>query len=298
MGVSASRKYAIAARSGAPEPIRLHGHSGAQLLLLARGTAHVVRKTAGAVCQNERLLAQAEQQHQLHFSGVAVPRIFETGIDASGHAFFEMEYVPGQSVANAVGEAMVFDPGAVVAALSRLFDFLKLTANGTVPAAAFHAKIAQIAATDNAACRGYGERIAGAAGRLAAFDWSGIPQSAGHGDLTLENILISPSGVIFIDCDVCFSSSYWLDAAKLFQDVHGHWCLRQHYRRGGPALVNAIQQMRDFELPLRRLAGAIDRDLPERLASLTAFHLFRTLPYVREAAIAGFVLDRLERVLS
>jgi len=183
--------------------------------------------------------------------------------------------------------------------LTRLFDFLRLTVSGTIPSATFAAKIEQIAACDSEVCRAHHAQIARAATCLSRLDWTGIPQSAGHGDLTLENILVSPErGVVFIDCDECFASSYWLDAGKLFQDVAGYWCLRALYRHSGPALVNAVQQLKVLNGVLRRLAGKIDSALPNRLSQLAALHLFRTLPYVREAAVAGFVLKRLEMVLS
>jgi aminoglycoside phosphotransferase len=281
------------------EAYRFSGHSGAQLVLLRRGRRHVVRKTSASPAQNARLLAQAEQQRQFFFSGIPVPRILETGTNEAALAYFEMEYVPGQTVANIVAEAMPLDPAPVEDALTRLFDFLHLTASGTIPVMAFIAKIEQIAACESEVCRVHHAEIARAATRLSRLDWSGIPQSAGHGDLTLENIMVSPErGVVFIDCDECFSSSYWLDAGKLFQDVAGHWCLRALYRHNGPALVNAVQQIKVLKAPLLRLAGKIDSALPNRLSQLAALHLFRTLPYIHEAAVAGFVLKRLEMVLS
>ena len=281
------------------EPYRFAGHSGARIELVHRGRNHVVRKTSASPAQNARLLAQAEQQRQFFFSGVPVPRIFETGTNDADRAYFEMEYVPGQTVANIVADAMPLDPGPVEDALTRLFDFLRLTVSGTIPSATFAAKIEQIAACDSEVCRAHHVEIARAAMCLSRLDWTGIPKSAGHGDLTLENILVSPErGVVFIDCDECFASSYWLDAGKLFQDATGHWCLRALYRHSGPAFVNAVQQMDGLKESLRRLAGKIDSALPHRLSQLAALHLFRTLPYVREAAVAGFVLKRLEMVLS
>lgn len=284
----------------AEEPYRFNGHSGAHIALVRREGGYVVRKTAASADKNERLLAQAERQRQFFFSGIPVPRIFATGLDAEGLAFFEMEYVPGRTVANIVSEGGPLDPEPVTTALARLFDFLRLTAAGTVPPEAFQDKIAHISASGTKAAGDYREPIARIGAQLSRLDWRGIPQSHGHGDLTLENILVgSERGVVFIDCDECFASSYWLDAAKLFQDIDGHWCLRGLYASSGRSdLVNAIQQMHALSRPLRALAAAIDYALPERLAQLSAFHLFRTLPYVREASVAGFVLSRLEKVLS
>lgn len=299
--MSAKRQIAadVGLHQGRPvDGIRLCGHSGAQLLLLSRGAGHVVRKTAVSPAQNERLLAQAEQQRQLFFSGISVPRIFESGIDAEGNAYFEMEYVPGQSVANLIAEAQPFDPGPVRDALGQLFDFLRFTTNGTVPVAAFLSKIEQIQSCSSPVCQSRKAQIARAGARLVACDWSGIPQSFGHGDLTLENLMMSPRGnVVFIDCDACFASSYWLDAGKLFQDVSGHWCLRNLYDRGNYALINAVQQMDALRGPLFDLVNQLSPGLALRLPQLAAIHLFRTLPYIRNERIADFVLRRFDREL-
>lgn len=284
---------------GREESYRLSGHSGAHLLLIRRDGRHVVRKSAGSPAKNERLLAQAELQRQFLFSGVPVPQVFESGIDETGHAYFEMDYIPGQTLAAVIAEARPFDLAPVEQALARLFGFLRLTASGTIAPDAFTAKLAQIAACPSEICRSFHTEIAEAAARLTDADWSGIPQSVGHGDLTLENILVSPErGVMFIDCDSCFASSCWLDAGKLFQDLAGHWCLRALYRQPGAALVNAVQQLDVLKAPLRRLASQMDAALPSRLSQFAAFHLMRTLPYTHDAATARFVLDRLERVLA
>ncbi len=278
---------------------RLSGHSGAHLLLIRRDGRHVVRKSAGSPAKNERLLAQAELQRQFLFSGVPVPQVFESGVDETGHAYFEMDYIPGQTLAAVIAEARPFDLEPVEKALARLFGFLRLTVSGTIAPDAFTAKLAQIAACNSEICRSFHAEIAEAAARLTAADWSGIPQSVGHGDLTLENILVSPErGVMFIDCDSCFASSCWLDAGKLFQDLAGHWCLRALYRQPGAALVNAVQQLDVLKAPLRRLASEMDAALPSRLSQFAAFHLMRTLPYTHDAATARFVLDRLARVLA
>ena len=96
---------------------------------------------------------------------------------------------------------------------------------------------------------------------LSARDWSAIPESPCHGDLTLENILLHQRRAVFIDCDETFASSYWLDLSKLFQDVDGHWCLRHLYldAPAGTAVVNAIGRLHRLATPLRALATRLRR---------------------------------------
>ena len=70
---------------------------------------------------------------------------------------------------------------------------------------------------------------------MLARDWDNIPESPCHGDLTLENILLTAGKTVgLIDCDEAFVSSWWLDFGKLFQDIAGHWCLRGLYAAGAP----------------------------------------------------------------
>lgn len=278
----------------------LKGHSGAEVLLLGKWGVHVVRKTAASPGVNARLLGQSEKQRRLSLCGVAFPRVLTEGLDEDGRAFFEMEYVPARTVAQMVCEAMPFDEAEVLRALRRLFSLLSLTAGEGLPAALFHAKIAQIAGSDHASLRGRAPAMAALAGRLHELCWEGIPQSLDHGDLTLENMLVSQRGIVFIDCDACFASSYWLDAAKLFQDVAGHWCLRELYMSAptGWALLNATGQLARLSRVLQALVAELDPGLARCLPQLAALHLFRTLPYSRDDRLVAFVLRRISELLS
>lgn len=281
-------------------PIPLKGHSGATVMLLQEGGAHVVRKTAGAPAQNARLLSQADKQRQLLYSGLPFPAVLKSGLDQD-LAFFDMEYVPGRTVANIVCEAAPFLADAVLGALQRLFDLFRLTAGAPLDSDLFLQKIGQIAACRSPVTAPHAKEIAETAARLARFSWDGIPRSACHGDLTLENILVCGNRrVVFIDCDECFASSWWLDAAKLFQDAAGHWCLRHFYLAGdrGAAMLNAAEHLDSLAAQLHALVAAADRSLSDRLPQLAALHLFRTLPYAKDPRVVSFVLARISTVLS
>ena len=133
--------------------------------------------------------------------------------------------------------------------------------------------------------------------RLHAADWSGIPASVSHGDLTFENILVSPDGdVTFIDCDEPWVSSYWLDLGKLYQDLHGQWCLR----RLSPAVqrVNAVEKLMQLDMLFRPLVAREEPDLAGRLPQLAALNLFRALPYAADRETAAFICARIRRMLE
>lgn len=283
--------FAMPAR---PQFLRaLVGHSGAEVALYADCSASLVRKTAGTAAGNTRLQRQSAHQRTLSSAGLPFPRILRDGTDEQGRGFFEMEYVPARSLATLLCEAAPFDMSSVTAALERTLRFFQLSAGAAIPVAAFHDKLVSIAVA--------APRAAALVEKLGALDWSGIPASLSHGDLTLENILLCPSrGVVMIDCDEAFASSWWLDAAKLCQDTAGHWCMRILYReqQGSPAWLNARQRMERMNCEVQAMVMRLEPALAPRLPQLTALHLLRTLPYTTDEDLAVFTLTRATAVLE
>ncbi|MDE2182495.1 MAG: phosphotransferase [Alphaproteobacteria bacterium] len=281
-------------------PLELKGHSGARLELRWLCGTSIVRKTAGTTEQNERLLRQGEKQRRLTLFGLPLPRVIGEGRDGRDRAFFDMEYVPAPTVAAILCEGRAVDPQSVAEALRRCLALFRLTRSGELPDEGFHAKIDEVAGrcAGNAHTDLHRDAIAATAVRLHGYAWNGIPASLGHGDLTLENMLQTPKQTVLIDCDCAWVSSDWLDLAKMGQDILGHWCLRQLYLAGSPDLPTALERLAGLKPLLDELAQECDPALPARLPQLAALHLLRTLPYVRDEKVAGFVLARISHVLS
>ncbi len=276
---------------------RLGGHSGAEVVLCESGAENFVRKTAAGSGTNPRLRKQAIKQRLFAAQGFPLPSVRSIGKDDSGRAFFDMDYVPSRTLAELVVSGVPFDRTALVEAVAQILWIFRSCVAGTIPTEAFQSKIADVRriGENNPAAAGHRDTIAELAERLLKEDWSNIPASPGHGDLTLENILVSPGqGVMFIDCDEPFASSYWLDFAKLFQDFDGHWCLRDGANDAHAAATTLTALGRDF----RALAKDANSKLPPRLAQLAALHLFRALGYAQSAETVAFVCDATARVLS
>ncbi len=279
----------------------LTGHSGASVVLHTRGSDSFVRKTAASVAAGPRLRAQARKQHKLWMMGVPVPKILRESEDGAGRAAFDMTYIPGQSLANAVIQAAPMDSGRVVKAIERLIWLFLLERGAAIPESRFRDKIGEIVMLSRDRIGGPAmAMIESCAGRLAQRDWTGIPESPCHGDLSLENILLTAGkSTAFIDCDDPWISSFWLDFGKLFQDVHGHWCIRDLSVASRSAeLVNARQKLEQLRGPFLSLASSIDIALPERLPQLAALCLLRALPYSRDSAVVAFLCHRIHRVLE
>jgi Phosphotransferase enzyme family len=284
-------KPTVAAPAAMPAYV-FHGHSGARVVFHA--DAGLVRKTAGAPSANARLQAQAEKQRRLFMLGLPFPRVLAERIDAEGCAQFDMQYLPGRSLADAISQAAIFDPATVVKSVERMMWLFTPAAGPALAPELFHGKIRTISAAA-------GEDVRRAAARLSACDWSGIPQSPCHGDLTLENMLITTARTIaFIDCDDPWASSYWLDFGKLFQDIEGHWCLRRLYAPTIPQTqrVNAIQKMEPLGRAFRALAGRTEAALTTRLPQLAALGLLRAIPYAKDQDTVAFICRRIKHILD
>lgn len=307
MNVAVRQTRAVPAAPGPvslPEEVHnLHGNSGARVALHTGSRGSYVRKTAGNAAANERLLAQAAKQNRLGRSGLVLPRVLLSGHDEDGAAFFDMEYVAGRTVADAIVNDAPFDLHTLGDGIRHLLWLFASCTDGALAAAQFHNKIGDIAqrSLQREESANLSTQILACAQRLHACGWDDIPQSPCHGDLTLENIMLANTrGIVFIDCDEAWVSSFWLDMGKLFQDVAGHWCIRQLYDAHSPAVrrAGAAQKLERLSRDFRALAADADPGLPARLPQLAALGLFRALPYARTRDVAEFVCARVAAVLD
>lgn len=303
-----TRKASLIARKrdAAPAPDRrgdfeavrtLGGNSGASVLLCTRGGESFVRKKAVAPGTNPRLRKQAIKQRLFAAQGLPYPAVRSIGYDDHGHTFFEMDYIPSCTVADAIVTDAPIDSENLVRVVRDMLWQSRACVSAAIDPETFATKLSdvflQVARSEPA--RDHRDAIDRLVQRLTNADWSGIPASPGHGDLTLENILLAESGgVFFIDCDEPFATSFWLDIAKLFQDFYGHWCLRDE----PSADEDSVARLEALAEPFHALAAEADPRLPERLNQLAALSLFRTLPYAREADTVAFTVEAAERVLD
>jgi hypothetical protein len=290
----------------------LAGFSGVDITLIERVEATVVRKEARRAEQNERLRAQAAKLAAAHAQGLSCPAVRDQG-EQDGRYWFEMDYVAGESLAHGVISGRPIDWDAAIAQLLPLLAALRASAAGSVPPAtvppatippgAFAAKLDAIAVR----CAGRAHllplqpQIEQLAADLQARDWSDLAETQCHGDLTLENLLLRPDGtLVLIDFDVPDQSSFALDIGKLYQDLAGHWFLRQRAIEAPDS-----PELLDARLGLARALPRFDAALAPlvpggraRIHQLAAFHLMRTLPYATDAAVPRFVLARIAALLA
>ncbi|MES2884953.1 MAG: aminoglycoside phosphotransferase family protein [Pseudomonadota bacterium] len=280
----------------------LKGHSGAVLTIGSAGGQSFVRKQVAHAGLNQRLQAQALKQQLAWDTQLPCPRILGTG-EEEGCFYFDMEYLPSISVAQMLMDSVPFDRQAFLDFVERTLHFHAAERQPYIPAAHFTDKVQQVYSRckPNVQLADLLPAIERVADTLLSYDWATIPQSGCHGDFTLENILYNKDrGFFLIDFDQVELSSYYLDAAKLFQDLWGHWCLRD-LAVSGAGQLNLLNAMLHVDalrgMTLKRLL-ARSPEMQPHLLPMVLLHLFRVLPYCREQGIAVFVLMRINQMLS
>lgn len=282
--------------AAAPPAVKavLRGHSGAVVTLHTMGGGTSVRKMAGETRLNDRLRAQCQKQRELAARGVCTPEVLASG-EIDGRFCFDMRYVPGISAAADIRTGGLFATELVPELLDCWLERMGGTIAGTIGAEVLLNKLASIVANcaANPALPSLLPDIRDIGRRLAAQAWPDLPQSECHGDLTLENMLIGADGrVHLIDFDVPDISSLWMDVGKLYQDLIGHWCIRDSgiddpgSIAHGTALMALHRLRRAVEPVIARRIPA----LPAALPKLAALNLMRALPYTRDARVAAYIL--------
>lgn len=269
--------------------IPLSGFSGALIgLLVPDGGIRRVRKAAATAAESDKLRRQAECQRRLttFLAPVAsVPEILSEGV-ANGCYWFDMEYVVG---VDAIRHLHVGTPDRVDGLIIQLTAVLD--AHLAVPradrpmielAVSVAGKLDEIDRRTGARHRGVTDAIRS---RLADADVQLAPNFA-HGDLTLENILVDRRRRLWIiDTIESPFDHYWIDLAKLFQDLEGRW----FQRRGRTLSLGATWTLRQ-----RLMRYAVERDPRYRSAHpvLLALTFARILPYCQSSDDVDFVTGK------
>jgi hypothetical protein len=293
--VSSSSPASSAERS----EIELSGFSGARVLLIREHSGQpFVRKISASAAGNARLQAQAIRQKLIAglIEGSArTPKVFSEGFEGDLY-YFDMEYVHGL-------DGISFLRTASFPAILRFTEALCTTIERFArlvdrelqisPREAALGKCHEI----RAAMPADQPRAVAAMGRLIDLvETSAMPDSvavtACHGDMTLENIVVTDSGeIVFIDLLDTFFNHWTADIGKLDQDLKVGW----YTRKSPPLPVGVVAFVRKS---LGELAERLFPGSRRFIALFVCIHLARILPYAKTAQDRDFVLDRLEYQLD
>lgn len=270
----------------------LTGHSGCSLELLKSDDCFFVQKKSMAEKYNYRLKKQCRKQQLFKNTAIFAPQIYKSGIE-DGLFYFDMEYVVGKTLAEYSSSIMITE----IADLIRLlFKSLYMQNLEKIPRAQciFENKISNLSSElkEEAQLREAFEL-------LHHYNWKNIDKSPCHGDLTLENILISQNKDIYlIDFLDSFYNSWMLDIAKLLQDLDLKWS----FRNSEPNPNRELRLLVAKEALIEEIL-----EIPDGITYLkTIYHLLllnviRIYPYAKDEATKLFLdksimnlMDKLE----
>lgn len=281
------------------EHVRLFkGHSGCRVELWRRADLYFVRKWSASPTYNPRFQRQIDKQIALS-DVIAVPRIFRQS-EAGGLVVADMEFVTGEHFRSYAPQQRIDSVVNLVDQIIAPLVRLQSASVRGVDAAEFEGKLAELKLTVAASAffKPHAQFLNSLLERMGQLDWTGIPESTCHGDLTLENILIQENGIVFIDPLDGAMNSVWLDIAKLVQDLNTGWSLRnllwEEEQTPEARLLRMLTRYLSEEL-LARLAPSFP-DIGAHLAQLRALQALRVLPYVKDVKTFSHVVDGLKHI--
>lgn len=205
----------------------LNGYSGCSIKMMRDTFGQIfIRKTAKDINYNFRLIKQKNKQNQFVSSVFSSPQVLRDGYDQSGLYYFDMEFIIGVPMYQAIGNPAYNIVDIFSDKMEEHFQSYKIEFTNCQEL--FVKKIEEIEKNINflSLAREF-SILYSCADMLKAQSWQCMPTSPCHGDLTLENILVTQNNEIYlIDFLDSFVESLLMDCAKLLQDLELQWSLR------------------------------------------------------------------------
>ena len=131
---------------------------------------------------------------------------------------------------------------------------------------------------------------------MRSFDFSFVPRSSCHGDLTLENIIVTTNNELYlIDFLDSFYDSWMIDIAKLLQDLELKWS----YRFSEDDSNREIRLLIAKEALLNRIRVMDNgQEIIRNVYSILLLNILRILPYSKDDITIIFIEESLNHTLD
>lgn len=268
---------------------QLVGYSGCKLELLNNQDCLFVRKSTKLNAYNLRLKKQLKKQLNFKSEIVKVPQIYDYNYDENGLFYFDMEFISGKTLAEYTQDILITE---IVDFIKCLFKSIYFTSDDENPKAKdiFNKKIKELEIKISNKTN-----LEEAFNILKDFEWSQIYKSPCHGDLTLENIIITYDKQIYlIDFLDSFYNSWMLDVAKLLQDLELKWSFRN-------IELSATQSLR-IEIAKEALIEEILKLKNGNKKLFAIYHLLllniiRIYPYTKDENTYNFLNSSVKKII-
>lgn len=268
---------------------KLLGHSGCDIRLVEQGLRRFVRKYSSSPEYNQRLKAQCAKQQTVGIGSFKAPKVMNEGVSDDGLYFFDMEYIQGVTLAKRLERMHMSD----VPKVSRDLYEAVLSGNEKLVRDPL-VKETIYSKVDATYCliQGPSAAVTNAFKVLAAHDWSGVPSSSCHGDLTFENIIVSNGDLYLIDYLDSFCNSWMIDMSKIYQDIDALWSFRAEKNNNTTVKLLVMRDLFDKWLSSDNPSFLIE------VRYMLLLSLLRIYPYAQDSKTVHFLNGRISFVLD
>lgn len=268
----------------------LSGHSGCKMNLYKKDSCFVLRKDAGRTSYNDRLKKQCAKQKCFKLDLIKTPKVLDYGYDSNNLFYFDMEFVNGVCMSEYMNQIKI---KKIVDLVELLFNSLPFKQSRLSDNTDYVFKEKIISLYDTCDIRN--KLILKSLKKLNNFNFKYVPLSACCGDLTLENIIVSPSGIYVIDLLDSFYNSWMIDIAKLLQDIDLGWSYRYQKRS-----YNLNLRLSTAKQALLDNLYAMDNGKKHVLTIyyILLLNVLRIYPYTKDQITIEFLNNALKQVLN
>ena len=269
---------------------KLNGHSGCTVNLVQDNECIYVSKMSGDVSYNFRLKKQCKKQSNFisKVVNISAPKIIRCGYNLN-RFFFDMEFVQGKTMAEYSEYIKIMEIADFMKCLFHTLYWNEYKEDLNVNKI-FSNKINELKYKTSKF-----QNVRYAIEILEKFDWSQVPKSPCHGDLTLENILVTKDKNLYlIDFLDSFYNSWMIDIAKLLQDLEFHWSFRNSNITSNQALRLQVAKEALLEEILKTQDG---ENKVNTIYHLLLLNIVRIYPYANEDKTILFLNDVLEKLI-
>lgn len=266
---------------------KLSGYSGCSIFFIKKDNKFFVRKYSSDLSYNQRLIKQAEKQKEyLNVGNIKTPRVLGYGYE-NGLYYFDMEYIRGRTLAECFDSIPLQNVVEIINQI--IFKHNTLILATQVEVENYYKKIEELKLKVNNSFQ-LNEEF----DLLQTMDESSFYISNCHGDLTLENIIVTENNEVYlIDFLDSFVESWQIDVAKLLQDFYVGWSFRFSEENENIKIRQKIMTERiDNKLFQYGRGGKIYRNV----YLLLLMNLIRILPYVRDLETCSYIYKALAKV--
>ena len=258
--------------------MKLKGFSGCKLDIIETGTKKFVKKISANKNYNVRLQRQQLKQSEIILDGFNACHVYDFGTE-DGLFYFLMDYVQGKTLAEEMFDINLYKIDCLAEKLlNHAINYEKPNYDAEL---IFDKKISDLHKNLFRVTR-LNEIFL----MLKNFSWQYVIPSKCHGDLTLENIIVSEDNLTPIDYLDSFYDSWMLDAAKILQDADIMWSYR--YAKINSNLIVRLTVMRDLIIKKIK-AMHMGGELLETVYMLLLLNLIRIYPYVKDCRTENFL---------